>query len=566
MEQSSSSAVGKLRTPPEQAHRLLFRIRVTGSQPTAYHHARMCRLYRLIIGTTLAALTCSAAGLTVTNPFGDIRIVSTASTQLAARGVTPDGPASATDLAVTQSGEDVHIEVLPRDTTLDLTITLPLGYGVEATTADGDVSVEGMLHLAHLETKTGAIRIQAPLRGIRVTLDAVVPPPDFVNLDRQLFRTSDLPLAAGRPWRLRDRLAEDAVSYGDYSIAAEAPRSVEFSEFTPPAGWPLRFHWEAARALQDTLEPSQASGAVESAAEPQPQQDEGEALFSSNVRMVNLTASVSDSRRRPVPGLTADNFRIAEDGVDQRLALLQDGDAAFNLALVLDMSGSSERHRGPIQDAAREFVEMVRPGDRVAIYALTYGMFQVVSPLTADHDALIAAVANLPGISGATPLYDMIALAYAQELRQLPGERNAMIVLSDGLDNRLTDGSAPSAVKFGDLERMAQEMDAIVYPVYLETGARRGGFQRSRIKATDLKMSERRMRLLAHATGGEIFPADSVEDLDPVFPLIEAELRSVYNLGYYPKNEELDGSWRTVEVSVDKPNLTVRTRPGYYAK
>lgn len=533
----------------------------------------MRHLYRLTVGTMLTALACSAAGLIVTNSFGDIRIVSTAGTQLTARGVTSSGPSNPGDVAVTQSGEDVRIEVLPRDTALDLNITLPLGYRVEATTVDGDLSVEGMLHLARLETKTGAVRIQAPLRGIRVSLDATVPPPDFVNPDGRLFRTSNLPLPTGRPWRLRDRLAKNAVSYGNYQVVAEAPRDVELSEFTPPTGWPLRFHWEAANALLETLEPSRTSVGTEPASKPPIQRAEGEVLFSSNVRMVNLTAAVSDSRRRPVPGLTVENFRIAEDGVNQRLGPLLDGDAAFNLALVLDMSGSSERHREPIQAAARKFVEMVRPGDRVAIYALTYGMFQVVSPLTSDHDALIAAVANLPGISGATPLYDMIALAYAQELRQLPGERNAMIVLSDGLDNQLTDGSAPSVVKFEDLERMAEEMNAMIYPVYLESGrgflpgaAIGGRIGRTRIKIADLRMSQRRMRRLARATGGEIFPADSIEDLDPVFPLIEAELRSVYTLGYYPENQELDGSWRTVEVSVDKPDLTVRARPGYYAK
>ena len=73
------------------------------------------------------------------------------------------------------------------------------------------------------------------------------------------------------------------------------------------------------------------------------------------------------------------------------------------------------------------------------------------------------------------------------------------------------------------------------------------------------------MQALADASGGRLFPADSIADLDPVFPLIEAELRSVYTLGYYPDNQDFDGSWRTVEISVDVPDLNVRARPGYYA-
>jgi VWFA-related protein len=262
---------------------------------------------------------------------------------------------------------------------------------------------------------------------------------------------------------------------------------------------------------------------------------------------------------------------VDEDAAAQRIGHIQDGDAAFNLALVLDMSGSSIAHREPIQAAARRFVEMARPGDRVAIYALTYGMFQVVSPLSTDRDALLDAVDNLPGIAGASPLFDIVTLAYTQELRQLPSERNALIVICDGLDNRITGGTGPSSVRFGDLERMAKEMNAIIYPVLLLSSGRQpvtGRFaNRDRVLLAEAqRQAARQMEALAKASGGRVFPARSIEDLEPIFPLVESELRSVYTLGYYPANQDLDGAWRTVEVTVDKSDVTVRARPGYYAK
>jgi Ca-activated chloride channel family protein len=207
--------------------------------------------------------------------------------------------------------------------------------------------------------------------------------------------------------------------------------------------------------------------------------------------------------------------------------------------------------------AARRFVDMARPGDRVAIYTLTQGMFQVVSPLSGDREALLAAVGNLPVIAGASPLYDIITLAYAQELHQLPDERNALIVISDGLDNQVTGQEAPSSVKFKDLKRAAEEMDAIIYPVFLLSG--------QRFKQGWSTRARERMEDLARASGGRLFPADDISDLDPVFPLIEADLRSVYSLGYYPDDQNFDGSWRAVEVSIDAPGVTVRARPGYYA-
>ncbi len=70
---------------------------------------------------------------------------------------------------------------------------------------------------------------------------------------------------------------------------------------------------------------------------------------------------------------------------------------------------------------------------------------------------------------------------------------------------------------------------------------------------------------MAHASGGRVFPAESIADLESVFPLIESELRSVYTLGYYPQDQNFDGGWRPVEVQVSRPSTAVRARPGYYA-
>lgn len=521
----------------------------------------MTRALRIAAGVALAAVVCGAASLVVVNPAGSVTVVVAAETRLMVNGSTPGGAVGPQDYNVIRSGEDIRIEILPRNSPLDLTVRLPLGFSLEATTTTGDISVDGMVHIVRLETDTGAIRLKAPLRGIRMTLDAAVPPPGFVLPPGRLFRASNIALAGGRSiWRLRDRLAKNAISYGVYRIKTKAPRRVEILPFEPPLGWPLRFHWEATGELQTTLERSKASGSGDDsgvALAPAANEAESDIVFRSSVRMVNLTLAVTDSEGRPATGLAAGDFHIVEGGVEQRIGPVQAGDAAFNLAIVLDMSGSAMLDRAPIRDAARRFVELARSGDRVAIYALTRGMFQVVSPLSSDREALLAAVDNLPRIAGASPLYDIITLAYAQEIRQLPGERNALIVISDGLDNQVTGQEVPSSVKFKDLTRAAEEMHAIVYPVFLLSGKRFG--------RSWSKRGIKRMQALADASGGRLFPAESIADLDPVFPLIEAELRSVYTLGYYPYNQDFDGSWRTVEISVDVPDLNVRARPGYYA-
>ena len=62
-----------------------------------------------------------------------------------------------------------------------------------------------------------------------------------------------------------------------------------------------------------------------------------------------------------------------------------------------------------------------------------------------------------------------------------------------------------------------------------------------------------------------MFPARSIRALDPVYEQVAEELRSVYTIGYYPKNQDFEGSWRNVEVRVSRANARVHTRPGYYA-
>ena len=185
-------------------------------------------------------------------------------------------------------------------------------------------------------------------------------------------------------------------------------------------------------------------------------------------------------------------------------------------------------------------------------------MIHVVSPLTDDKEALLARIEELPRISGASPVYDAMTLAYADALHAHAGERNALIVVSDGIDNRISDQELPSSVKLKQLVKAAEHLEALVYPIFLRSGERFG-------RKWSQKGREA-MEEIAAATGGRVFPAESVEDLAPVFPQVDAELRSVYSVAYYPDNQNFDGEWRKVKVEIARPDVVVRSRQGYYAR
>jgi hypothetical protein len=142
--------------------------------PSCASRFRSCSL---ILGLVFTAATSMAASLTVSNTAGNVSVVVTAENRLMVSGSTPDGAASVEYFSIIRNGEDLRVEVAPRDSTLDLKISLPLGYALEATTTTGDISIEGMVHLVHLETKTDAIRLTVPLQSIRMMLESAVPPP-----------------------------------------------------------------------------------------------------------------------------------------------------------------------------------------------------------------------------------------------------------------------------------------------------------------------------------------------------------------------------------------------------
>jgi Ca-activated chloride channel family protein len=287
--------------------------------------------------------------------------------------------------------------------------------------------------------------------------------------------------------------------------------------------------------------------------------EEGATVFRSGVRMVNLLVAVVDAGGPPVTDLSPEDFAIVEDGEPQQVEFAGSEDLPFNLAILLDLSGSTRPDRAAMIAASKRFVEMAGDQDRVAIYALAGDLFHVVAPLTSDRASLIATLSKIPGVSGGSPLYDAIALAYAEELHDREGEKNALVIISDGIDNRLSgQADAPSRLKFRRLLKAAGQMNALLYPVFLLSGERFGrGWS---------KKARKRMQQLADASHGRVFEARSIQDLEPVYPLLASELRAIYSVAYYPSNQDFRGRWRKVQVKVRRPGATPRTRKGYFAR
>jgi len=261
--------------------------------------------------------------------------------------------------------------------------------------------------------------------------------------------------------------------------------------------------------------------------------------FTSGVNLVEVYATVTDQRGEPVSGLSASDFHVLEDGMPQTISTFAAGEFPLAVAVGIDrsfsMGGKSDR-LAIAKSAAHAFVSALRQGDQVMVVAIG-SETEVAAPLSTDRAAAFAAIDRLDAW-GTTPLYD--ATLVAIDAVQAGKGRRALVLLSDGTD-RYSD-TTPT-----DLVERARRLDVLVYPVAI-------GPTRPPVFAE-----------LAAVTGGRSFHAQDPRELNGMLETIARELRVQYLLGYVPAQTERS-EWRSIDVKVDRPNVRVRARDGYYSR
>ncbi|MEZ5395542.1 MAG: VWA domain-containing protein [Bryobacterales bacterium] len=412
--------------------------------------------------------------LLVDNPSGGVkvRVVNTDAVRI--RKSSEDRAVVDGDVVIDRLQRRMRVRARPADgARVDLDIDLPYGYMLEVESVDGWVDLRGLFRRANVKIATGQVDVTAPWQATRLRVESVRKPP-IVELPNGVGSSLDgLAPDPDMVWTLEDgRPARESV-YGDIHIEAQWPDALRIHEGDMPGDSPVRMHAEAAETIRRMFRLDKALEMQRRGPQSGPDDgvdlDTGFAHFSDDVRLVDLDVAVLNEDGRPIPGLTAADFEILEEGVPQTVKTVEGENTGFNLVLLLDCSTSTLDDRFTLIQAARQFVNIARPQDRVAVYVLADSYLQVLSPLTDNEGELLQRIDDIPPLAGSTPLYDAIVLSYAQELARRRFERNALVVLSDGMDNQLLPRlghSRPSMVAFEDLERAAAEMNSLIYPVY----------------------------------------------------------------------------------------------------
>ena len=297
----------------------------------------------------------------------------------------------------------------------------------------------------------------------------------------------------------------------------------------------------------------------------------GQEVFRSGVDGITITVSVR-SNNRAVPGLTAPDFVLTDNGIEQELSTIAAEKVPLDLTLLLDLSASVDglllqRLKTAVDDTAA----LLRDDDRIRLVAISQVLREVFSfrprgePMPLD--TLVA--------EGATSLYDGIAATMMKP--SVPGRRQLIVAFSDGRDST-------SIIDEKTVREIARLTDAVVDIVVPITGARGDANVRrlsQRNTVDSLAAGENVSRTgrgpanagdaavppvlaeLVGPTSGQVFQLGTEDSVSQVFKAMLDDFRASYVLQYVPRGVPPEG-WHEVTVAVKKhPKYEIRARKGY---
>ena len=278
--------------------------------------------------------------------------------------------------------------------------------------------------------------------------------------------------------------------------------------------------------------------------------------------LVNLYATVRDKRHAIVADLQKEDFRIYEDGVEQKVdSFSREVALPLTMGILLDTSGSVERLLGAEQETAARFLErVIRKGDMAMLITFDLNADELqdfTSDVAVLERAINSARINTGGSVRVTPgtipqrgaigtvMYDAVYLACRERLSGEVG-RKAIIILTDAEDNG-------SKVRLEEAIESAQRSDTVIH--ILLQSEMRFGFGGGGAGVA---------RKMTNETGGRTIEVRNEKDLQKAFDEISEELRSQYALSYYPSNQAHDGKFRRIRVEITRPDTKILARQGYY--
>lgn len=326
-------------------------------------------------------------------------------------------------------------------------------------------------------------------------------------------------------------------------------------------------------------------------------------------RLVVVPVSVTDSAGQPVQGLTASDFRIAEEGKQQTIDHV--GDAAkvpLEIVLLFDVSASTDAMFKFEQDTAAKFLsDVMRPEDRATIY--TVGASPVLVQPRDTAEKSIAAIRTIQPTKEFTAFYDSVGSAAEYLRKNAPsGTRRVVVVISDGED---TNSSRIAQAIQNGYKKIGEKINTMDNKTLLQltVNSRNEASIKERIRVLQAlqnadsvfysinpggsslqlnkisQFGQENMQKFADDTGGSAFlpkflPIDTKDTLanssnmkkneallEQIFRQLANELRAQYLVQYYSEANFPLNRYVKLDVALqNQAGRKIRARQGYYVK
>lgn len=483
-----------------------------------------------------------------------------------------------TDVLTVAKGGNVNITVRDRreKDRIDLVVRVPVRTKVKIESEAGAVDVVGNLESAEVSTNTGTIHADVPLDAVKFNFMWSASRPRFLS-DVELPTVKEK--AAGI-FTISGKLGDKKPDKADrVQLEFLTQRGVVLLNVDPamvPSDLRERPLTEAARAIVRSGD-SQLTDAIRKVSpkmfgdyastlpplEKQPElvkrSPPGQFVSALSPLLMRFNASVTDRNGRAIGGMKAPDFTVYENGVEREVKQVVPTNEPFNLILLLDVSGSVEERIDFIRKAARDFLNTASPQDRIAIISFRDDI-QVISDFTTDRGLLSRKLEDIDA-GGATALYDALGYVLADPVKKLRGERTAIVILSDGDDNR-------SFVPFPAILEALVESGALVYPLYIPSGLiPEGSVPKPEVTIDPLRTryltlttrAEGEGQKLALASGGVYYAIHRLEDLQRAYDDVVVQLRTAYTITYASNSRS--SSNPRVRVRANRDGASVRLSP-----
>jgi Ca-activated chloride channel family protein len=262
--------------------------------------------------------------------------------------------------------------------------------------------------------------------------------------------------------------------------------------------------------------------------------------FRSDVRLVEVYASIFDKHDNPMPNLTRERFEVIDNGQPQEIASFEGSEDKVSCALVLDVTGSMEKFLPSLKIAASRFVDELRDQEEVGLYTFTTSL-SLVQRFTSDKKLLKQAISRTRA-GGDTALFDAVS-SVTGDLEARHGKK-ALVLFTDGADNSSTLNAAGAS-------RRARLSGVPIYAI-------------AEGDATKDRELLKTLEQLAADSGGLVFRLDNANKIDEVFSAIVRNLNHTYLLAWKPP-ENTGQAWHPLKITVKgEQDARIRARQGYY--